>query len=125
MTLKLQYCTPHINKLIHLWLWHFDLHLPLDRVYLNTVIFTSLKVQLTMVDFHVLEAGSLQHLGQVVASFLLDLFTLLQTCPKKKKRQTHFCLGEHLTNLSQNAQIGWSAQRVFFQMKLRKTLGST
>ena len=26
-----------INKLIHLWLWHFDLHLPLNWVYLDTV----------------------------------------------------------------------------------------
>ena len=29
--------THRINKLIHLWLWHFDLHLPLDRVCLKRV----------------------------------------------------------------------------------------
>ena len=45
-----------------------------------------------MVDFHVLEAGSLQHLGHVVASFLLDLFTLLQPCPKKRSVKRIFVL---------------------------------
>ena len=45
-----------------------------------------------MVDFHVLEVGSLQHLGQVVASFLLDLFTLLQTWQKRRSVKRIFVL---------------------------------
>ena len=45
-----------------------------------------------MVDFHVLEAGSLQHLGHVVASFLLDLFTLLQPWQKRRSVKRIFVL---------------------------------
>ena len=45
-----------------------------------------------MVDFHVLEAGSVQHLGHVVASFLLDLFTLLQPWQKRRSVKRIFVL---------------------------------
>ena len=45
-----------------------------------------------MVDFRVLEADSLQHLGHVVASFLLDLFTLLQTWQKRRNVKRIFVL---------------------------------
>ena len=109
--------THRINKLIHLWLWHFDLHLPLDRVCLNTVNSTIGNGGLSR--FRSRQCSTPGACCSKFPAWSLHTFAALA---KKKKRQTHFCVGEHSTYPSQNAQIGWSAQRVvfFFQMKLGK-----
>ena len=107
--------THRINKLIHLWLWHFDLHLPLDRVCLNTVNSTIGNGGLSR--FRSRQCSTPGACCSKFPAWSLHTFAALA---KKKKRQTHFCVGEHSISLSQNAQVGWS---FFLQMKLRKILG--
>ena len=87
-----------INKLIHLWLWHFDLHLPLDRVCLNRVNSTNGNGGVSR-----FRSRQCSTPGAGCSKFPAWSLHTFADLAKKKKRQTHFCVGEHSIGLSQNA----------------------
>ena len=111
--------THRINKLIHLWLWHFDLHLPLDRVCLNTVNSTIGNGGLSR--FRSRQSSTP---GACCSKFpAWSLHTFAALAQKKEASSAFLCWWTFNISISKRANWLEHSNNFFLQMKLRKTLG--